>query len=73
MDDYESVGDRVAEECGTISVEFGGGGDIGYSVEAVSVSEMLMVGMVSRASGELSMVLTYYQNVSLEGVRRIYF
>jgi len=38
MDDSESASDGGAEDCGTSSIEFGDGGDMGYLVEAVLMS-----------------------------------
>jgi len=40
VNDTESIGDGGAEECGTSSVEVRGGGDVGYSVEDVSVEDV---------------------------------
>ena len=58
VDDFESSGDGGVEECGTSFVEVGVRGDMGYSVETLSMSEMLGIGIVARALGEPSMVWT---------------
>jgi len=56
FDDYESAGDGGAEEFVTSSVEIGDEGDMRYSSGSVSMSEILRVCIVVRASGEFSVV-----------------